>query len=120
MPGKSKIPNDDGEKAAPVKSRATAGTAAKSGVVKGARATTGEPSRSKRSDGRETRARVLLAAAKVFARDGFEGASLRGIAERAGIDIATLKYHVQDKAALFAEVYQDGYDHFQQALGPHL
>jgi AcrR family transcriptional regulator len=78
------------------------------------------PRRSKRSDGRETRARVLLAAAEVFARDGFEGASLRGIAERANIDIATLKYHVQDKAALFAEVYQDGYEHFQQALGPHL
>jgi len=76
--------------------------------------------RSARSDGRETRARVLAAATEVFARDGFEGASLRRIAERAGIDIATLKYHVADKAALFAEVYQDGYEHFQQALGPQL
>ena len=74
--------------------------------------------RSHRSDGRETRARVLRAATEVFARDGFEGASLRRIAERAGIDIATLKYHVVDKDALFAEVYQDGYLHFQQALGP--
>lgn len=74
--------------------------------------------RSHRSDGRETRARVLRAAAEVFARDGFEGASLRRIAERAGVDIATLKYHVVDKEALFAEVYQDGYEHFQQALGP--
>jgi AcrR family transcriptional regulator len=76
--------------------------------------------RSGRSDGRETRSRVLAAATEVFARDGFEGASLRRIAERAGIDIATLKYHVADKAALFAEVYQDGYEHFQQALGPQL
>jgi AcrR family transcriptional regulator len=73
-----------------------------------------------RADGRETRARVLDAAAQVFARDGFEGASLRRIAEAAGIDIATLKYHVRDKAALFAEVYQDGYQQFQQALGPLL
>src|SRR5262245_29863451 len=69
-----------------------------------------------RGDGRETRARVLEAAAEVFARDGFEGASLRRIADAAGIDIATLKYHVRDKPALFAEVYRDGYEHFQQAL----
>ena len=74
--------------------------------------------RSNRADGRETRARVLRAATEVFARDGFEGASLRRIADRAAIDIATLKYHVLDKEALFAEVYQDGYEHFQQALGP--
>lgn len=73
-----------------------------------------------RADGRETRARVLDAAAEVFARDGFEGASLRGIAETAGIDIATLKYHVRDKPALFAEVYHAGFEHFQQALGPLL
>jgi AcrR family transcriptional regulator len=71
-----------------------------------------------RSDGLETRARVLAAATEVFARDGFEGASLRQIAEVAGIDIATLKYHVGNKASLFAEVYQDGYEHFQQSLGP--
>jgi AcrR family transcriptional regulator len=73
-----------------------------------------------RSDGLETRARVLAAATEVFARDGFEGTSLRQIAEVAGIDIATLKYHVGNKAALFTEVYQDGYEHFQQSLGPLL
>ena len=76
--------------------------------------------RNRRADGLATRARVLEAAAEVFARDGFEGTSLRGIAETAGIDIATLKYHFGDKAALFSEVYRDGYEHFQQALGPQL
>lgn len=79
-----------------------------------------EKPRKIRSDGLETRARVLAAATEVFARDGFEGASLRQIAETAGIDIATLKYHVGNKAALFTEVYQDGYTHFQQSLGPLL
>ncbi len=73
-----------------------------------------------RADGLQTRAKVLQAATEVFARDGFEGASLRQIAEVAGIDIATLKYHVGNKASLFAEVYQDGYEHFQQSLGPLL
>jgi AcrR family transcriptional regulator len=71
-----------------------------------------------RADGRETRGRVMAAATEVFARDGFEGASLRHIAEVAGVDIATLKYHVGSKAALFTEVYQDAYKHFQQSLGP--
>jgi AcrR family transcriptional regulator len=73
-----------------------------------------------RADGLQTRARVLAAAAEVFARDGFEGASLRRIADAAGIDIATLKYHVGNKASLFTEVYQDGYEHFQRSLGPLL
>lgn len=73
-----------------------------------------------RADGLQTRAKVLAAATEVFARDGFEGTSLRQIAEVAGIDIATLKYHVGNKASLFAEVYQDGYEHFQQSLGPLL
>jgi AcrR family transcriptional regulator len=63
---------------------------------------------------------VLAAATEVFARDGFEGTSLRNIAEVAGVDIATLKYHVGNKAALFTEVYQDGYEHFQHSLGPLL
>jgi AcrR family transcriptional regulator len=76
--------------------------------------------RGNRRDGLATRARVLSAGAEVFARDGYEGASLRRIAETAGVDIATLKYHVGDKAALFVEIYQDGYRHFQQALGPLL
>lgn len=67
-----------------------------------------------------TRARVLAAAAGIFAQDGYEGASLRRIASVAEIDIATLKYHFGDKDALFASVYRDGYEQFQTALGPLL
>ncbi len=79
-----------------------------------------EGQRSRRADGLATRARVLSAAADVFARDGFEGASLRRIAEAGGVDIATLKYHFGDKSALFTEVYRDGYQQFERALGPQL
>ncbi len=74
----------------------------------------------RRADGLATRARVLAAAAEIFARDGYEGASLRGIASVADIDIATLKYHFGDKTALFAAVYRDGYEQFQTAVGPLL
>jgi len=120
MPSKSKFPSKDGDNAAAPRTRSSAPRALLKESGKVSLSEKPEPERSQRSDGRETRARVLLAAAEVFARDGFEGASLRGIAERANIDIATLKYHVGDKAALFAEVYQDGYQQFQQALGPLL
>lgn len=80
----------------------------------------GAPRRAARSDGIATRAKVLDAAAELFARDGYEGASLRGIAAEAEIDIATLKYHFGDKDALFAAVYRDGYEQFQSAVGPLL
>lgn len=120
MASHSKIPNKVAGKGGNERPRRKTAELGGERVGKTGQAPSTSPKRSKRSDGRETRARVLLAAAEVFARDGFEGASLRGIAELANIDIATLKYHVQDKAALFAEVYQDGYEHFQQALGPHL
>lgn len=99
---------------APEKSPTRGGTQASSRAGRSPRP------RKARADGRKTRARVLAAAAEVFARDGFEGASLRGIADVAGVDIATLKYHVGNKSDLFSEVYQDGYDHFQQSLGPLL
>lgn len=78
------------------------------------------PKRAARADGLATRAKVLTAAAQIFARDGYEGASLRGIASEAEIDIATLKYHFGDKDALFAAVYRDGYEQFQAAVGPLL
>lgn len=81
---------------------------------------TPKPKRARRSDGLATRARVLSAAAEIFARDGYEGASLRGIAAVAEIDIATLKYHFGDKDALFAAVYRDGYEQFQTTVGPLL
>lgn len=63
---------------------------------------------------------MLASAAEIFARDGYEGASLRGIAAAAEVDIATLKYHFGDKDALFAAVYRDGYEQFQTMVGPLL
>jgi AcrR family transcriptional regulator len=83
----AKKSSENTSKAAPVSSGS--GRERTKGGAAHAHGRTGS-SRSKRSDGRETRARVLRAATEVFARDGFEGASLRRIADRAGIDIATL------------------------------
>lgn len=51
-----------------------------------------------------TRSKILDAAAKVFARSGFEGTSLRGVAKVAGVDHSTLMHHFRDKETLLCEV----------------
>lgn len=50
------------------------------------------------------RAKILQAAAEVFAEHGFDGAGVDEIARRAGVNKAMLYYHVGDKARLYAEV----------------
>ncbi len=51
-----------------------------------------------------TAARILDAAAAVFAEEGFGGARVDAIAARAGVNKAMLYYHVGDKAELYAAV----------------
>lgn len=90
--------SDQGEKAKPVKPRR----------------------RRRRADGIATRERVLQMATSLFASSGYEATSLRQIAAASGIDIATLKYHFDDKAALFAMVYEAGHTRFLEAIVPLL
>lgn len=51
----------------------------------------------------ETLKRILEASRHVFAEKGFSGARVDEIAKRAGVNKATLYYHVGDKRALYAE-----------------
>lgn len=76
--------------------------------------------RRRRADGIATRKRVLKAASTMFAAGGYEATSLRQIAAASDIDIATLKYHFDDKPNLFALVYQRGHEAFLTALAPSL
>lgn len=50
----------------------------------------------------EKRAQILQGAARVFAADGYEGASMSRIAAEAGVSKGTLYNHFPGKAALFA------------------
>jgi TetR/AcrR family transcriptional regulator len=47
---------------------------------------------------------ILDAATNVFSESGFAGARVDEIARRAGVNKATLYYHIGDKKALYAEV----------------
>jgi AcrR family transcriptional regulator len=53
---------------------------------------------------RETRARLLAEAARLFADRGFKGVTVREICRAAGANVAAINYHFGDKAGLYLEV----------------
>ncbi|MCE0767205.1 TetR family transcriptional regulator [Pseudonocardia kujensis] len=64
--------------------------------------TTREPRRrGRRTSGEDTRAALLTAARVEFAERGYDGATVRRIAERAGVDAAMVNHWFGGKAQLF-------------------
>jgi AcrR family transcriptional regulator len=61
--------------------------------------------RSTRSDGEQSRERLLHAALSLFAHQGFTKTSTREIAEAAGTNLAAIKYYFGDKAGLYRAVF---------------
>lgn len=57
----------------------------------------------------ETHARVLAAAEQAFAEAGYEGATVAGIAERAGVSTGNVYRYFESKDALFYEVLPDSF-----------
>lgn len=51
----------------------------------------------------EPRRRLLETAGEVFAEKGFEGATVREICKRAGVNIAAVNYYFRDKERLYVE-----------------
>ncbi|MBH54494.1 MAG: hypothetical protein CMI18_09130 [Opitutaceae bacterium] len=54
----------------------------------------------------ETQIKVLEAAESEFADNGFAGASIRNITQRAGVNIASVNYHFGSKKALIRQLMQ--------------
>lgn len=52
----------------------------------------------------ETRSRLLDAAGHEFAEKGYEGATVRSICDRAGVNLAAVNYHFGDKERLYEAV----------------
>jgi AcrR family transcriptional regulator len=55
----------------------------------------------------ETSRRILNTAAEIFSESGFEGARVDEIAKQAGVNKASIYYHIGDKEALYARVIHD-------------
>jgi len=63
--------------------------------------------RTARSDGEDTRVRLLHAALQLFAERGFAQTSVRAIAEAAGTNVAAIAYHFGDKARLYTATFYE-------------
>lgn len=63
--------------------------------------------RTARSDGEDTRARLLQAALRLFSERGFAQTSVRAIAEAAGTNVAAIAYHYGDKARLYTATFYE-------------
>lgn len=61
----------------------------------------------------KTRLRIIDAAREVFAEQGIEGATTRGIAEKAGCNEVTLFRHFESKQKLLVAVVEDTTDEFR-------
>jgi AcrR family transcriptional regulator len=61
---------------------------------------------SRQGGGAETREKILDAAEALFAEYGFEGASMRMITARAGVNLAAVNYHFGSKENLLCEIFR--------------
>lgn len=66
--------------------------------------------RGRRSGGEDTRAALIEAARAVFAEQGYQGATVRGIAARAGVDAAMVNHWFGGKQGLFAATVELPFD----------
>jgi AcrR family transcriptional regulator len=65
----------------------------------------GEDTRKPRSDGEQSRERLLLAAMRLFAEQGYAKTSTRAIALAAGANVAAIRYYFGDKANLYRALF---------------
>jgi AcrR family transcriptional regulator len=61
--------------------------------------------RAQRSDGEQSRERLMMAALNLFAHQGYDRTSTREIAEAAGANLAAISYYFGDKAGLYRAVF---------------
>jgi AcrR family transcriptional regulator len=62
------------------------------------------PSRSQKDETDQTCMRLLQAAGKIFAEQGYEGAKVRDICALADVNVAAVNYHFGDKLGLYTAV----------------
>src|ERR1700749_1130693 len=60
--------------------------------------------RKAKGDGHLRRAEILEAAERIFVAQGYEGATIRKIAEEVGLSSTALYMHFEDKAAILGEI----------------
>ncbi len=64
-----------------------------------------------------TRNKIMKAAARIFAEDGYDGASIRKIVAKADVNQAAISYHFGSKEGLYRAVLQMALKELLQADG---
>jgi TetR/AcrR family transcriptional regulator, regulator of cefoperazone and chloramphenicol sensitivity len=83
-------------------------------------ATSPDRARTPRSDGEQSRRRLLLAGLRLFAQQGYAKTSTREIAEAASVNVASISYYFGDKAGLYRAVFLEPLDASPLDLTPLL
>ena len=68
--------------------------------------------------GEETRERILRAALRVFAAEGYDGASTRVLAQSAGINLPAIQYYFGSKEGLYRAVIDHIGETVEQRIAP--
>lgn len=76
------------------------------------------PNRKPRADGAASRERMLEAAGKLFARQGFDSVSVRAVAKAAGVNLSAIGYHFGDKEGLYRGVLRRLIEDSEPVMGP--
>lgn len=78
------------------------------------------PGRPPRSESRHTRTEIMASAKHHFSETGFHATSLRQIATTANVDLATVKYHYEDKLELYNAAFLQGHTRLVEHLIPQV
>jgi TetR/AcrR family transcriptional regulator, regulator of cefoperazone and chloramphenicol sensitivity len=68
--------------------------------------------------GEDTRRRILDAALELFAAEGYDGASTRLLAERAGVNLPAIQYYFGSKEGLYRAVIDSIVEHTEAEMAP--
>ena len=68
--------------------------------------------------GEDTRQRILETALVLFGAEGFDGASTRELAERAGVNLPAIQYYFGSKEGLYRAVVEHIAGHIEARLAP--
>ncbi len=70
---------------------------------------TRKTSRKAKGDGHLRRAEILASAERIFLAEGYEGATIRKIADEVGVSSTALYMHFQDKSCILYEICEHAY-----------
>jgi AcrR family transcriptional regulator len=56
---------------------------------------------------KDTKGKVIDVACELFAKQGYDGVSIRTIAKEAGVNLSAVNYHFRNKAMLYGQILHD-------------